>query len=387
MEVLHFVATILVIEDELSVLSILREILTVEGFDVITATNGQIGLETASAKLPDLIICDVNLPQLDGYGVLKALHSNPSTTTIPFIFLSARASRSAQRQGMDLGADDYIPKPFTRQELLNAIRGRLNRRQGLAQHSAQQLEQLRRNLTMALPHELRTPLQGIMTSAELLGECWETLDRQEIREISESIRISASRLHDLIQKFLLYTKLDLATHDPDDFHRWYSPITEKSDTLIATLARQIAKQYHRPGDLKLELCEAKISISEKWLVTLVREIVDNAFKFSGHTSQAKTKDTILLKSRINGNLWQLAIKDHGRGMSPEQIRALGAYMQFDRQQYEQQGSGLGLAIAERIAKIYNGTVTIKSTVGVGTTVIVTFPTATSEQISTENRLS
>ncbi|QCS50100.1 hybrid sensor histidine kinase/response regulator [Picosynechococcus sp. PCC 11901] len=385
MEVLHFVATILVIEDELSVLNILRDILTVEGFAVITATDGQIGLETAYAQLPDLIICDVNLPRLDGYGVLKALHSNSTTTTIPFIFLSARASRSAQRQGMDLGADDYIPKPFTRQELLNAIRGRLSRRQGLAQHSAQQLEQLRRNLTMALPHELRTPLQGIMTSAELLGECWETLDRQEIREISESIRISASRLHNLIQKFLLYTKLDLATHDPDDFHLWYSPVTEKSDTLITTLARQIAKQYQRPEDLKLELCAAKVAISEKWLVTLVQEIVDNAFKFSEHTSQ--TQKRILLKSRINGNVWQLAIKDHGRGMSPEQIRALGAYMQFDRQQYEQQGSGLGLAIAERIAKIYNGTVTIKSTVGTGTTVIVTFPTATSEQIPTENRLS
>ncbi|BAW97321.1 two-component hybrid sensor and regulator [[Synechococcus] sp. NIES-970] len=377
--------TVLVIEDELSVLGILRDMLTVEGFDVITATNGQIGLETALKQLPDLIICDVNLPLLDGYGVLQKLHDNPTTTTIPFIFLSARASRSAQRQGMDLGADDYIPKPFTREELLSAIQGRLNRRKGLAQHSAQQLEQLRRSLTMALPHELRTPLQGIMTSAELLGEFWETLDRQEIREISDSIRISASRLHDLIQKFLLYTKLDLATHDPEEFHRWYGQVTERSDHLIRTLAQQIAHRYQRDGDLKLELCPAHVLVSEKWLATLIKEIIDNAFKFSEHLAECQS--SVLVKSRINGEVWQLAVKDRGRGMTPEQVRTMGAYMQFDRQQYEQQGTGLGLAIAERIAKIYNGTVTIKSNVGLGTTVIITFPTRKAEQISLKSRLS
>lgn len=345
-----------------------------------------VSLETAQTKLPNLILCDINLPMLNGFDILKSLHSDPITTTIPFIFLSARASRTSQRQGMDLGADDYIPKPFTREELLNAIRGRLNRRQGLAEHSTQQLEQLRRNLTMALPHELRTPLQGIMTSAELLGEFWDTLERQEIRDVSVNLKVSAKRLHDLIQKFLLYTKLDLATHDPSEFHHWYGDITQDSDLLIATLAQQIAQRYDRAADLKLELCEASISISGKWLISLMTEIVENAFKFSGDASD-QAKNTVLLKSRVHGELWQLAVRDHGRGMSQAQIRSLGAYMQFDRHQYEQQGAGLGLAIAERITKIYNGTVTIKSTVGTGTTVIVTLPIATSAQKPTESRLN
>lgn len=387
MAVTPLVKTILVIEDELSVLGILRDILTAEGFRVITASDGKIGLEIAHAEIPDLILCDVNLPLLNGYEVLKNLHTEPATMTIPFIFLSARTSRSAQRQGMDLGADDYIPKPFTREELLNAIRGRLNRRQGLAEHSAQQLEQLRRSLTMALPHELRTPLQGIMTSAELLGEFWETLERQEIREISENIKVSADRLHDLIQKFLLYTKLDLATHDPTEFHHWYGKTTGESDCLIGLLAEQVAQRYDRVADLRLELCTAAISISEKWLVNLVTEIVDNAFKFSGSAS-TQAQNIVFLKSRVvNDEFWQLAVRDHGRGMERIQIQTLGAYMQFDRHLYEQQGTGLGLAIAERIAKIYNGTVTIKSTVGTGTTVIVTLPVAKSEQKPPESRLN
>lgn len=373
---------ILVIEDELSVLEIIEEILAVEGFEVITATNGQLGLAAARNQLPDLIICDIQMPVLDGYEVLKTLHADAATTMIPFIFLSAKTSRSSQRLGMDLGADDYIPKPFTRDELLSAIQGRLSRHERLEKHSSQQLDQLRRNLTIALPHELRTPLQGIITSAELLGEYWDTLDREEIQDITGNIRISANRLHDLIQKFLLYTKLDLAAHEPDEFNQWYVSTTGTSELLIESLGKQIAEKYGRLADLQLKLCEHScILISEKWLSTLLQELIDNAFKFSQPSSKEPLRDTsVKIMSMVVKEQWQLQILDHGRGMSPEQIRSIGAYMQFERQQYEQQGSGLGLAIAERIVKIYNGTMAIESTVGLGTTVIVSLPIQSMDEI-------
>ena len=103
------------------------EILELSNYTVLTAENGKIGVETAQREKPDLIICDIMMPVLDGYGVLHLLSKNKETSQIPFIFLSAKAERSAFRKGMEMGADDYVTKPFDDIELLNAIESRLKR--------------------------------------------------------------------------------------------------------------------------------------------------------------------------------------------------------------------------------------------------------------------
>lgn len=118
---------ILVIEDEESVRENLLDLLEAEDFETISADNGQIGLDLAISQLPDLILCDMMMPELDGYGVLTALRKEPLTATIPFIFLTAKSAKSDFRQGMDLGADDYLTKPFTRSELLSAIKNKLEK--------------------------------------------------------------------------------------------------------------------------------------------------------------------------------------------------------------------------------------------------------------------
>ncbi|MBW4572749.1 MAG: EAL domain-containing response regulator [Tolypothrix carrinoi HA7290-LM1] len=118
---------ILVIEDEKAVRENLLELLEAEDFQTVAAANGRIGLELASVENPDLILCDMMMPEIDGYGVLATLRQDPVTATIPFIFLTAKSSRSDFRHGMNLGADDYLTKPFTRAELLSAIGGRLNK--------------------------------------------------------------------------------------------------------------------------------------------------------------------------------------------------------------------------------------------------------------------
>lgn len=116
---------VLVIEDEKSVRENILDLLEAEDFDTISAANGRIGLELAVSELPDLILCDLMMPEIDGYGVLRTLREKRVTAIIPFIFLTARAARTDFRQGMELGADDYLTKPFTRDELLNAIASRL----------------------------------------------------------------------------------------------------------------------------------------------------------------------------------------------------------------------------------------------------------------------
>lgn len=118
---------ILVIEDNLDIRESTAEILGLAGYHVLTAENGKEGVELAQKEIPNLIICDIMMPELDGYGVLYLLGKNPETATIPFIFLTAKAERVDMRKGMEMGADDYLTKPFDDMELMNAVESRLKK--------------------------------------------------------------------------------------------------------------------------------------------------------------------------------------------------------------------------------------------------------------------
>lgn len=119
--------TILLIEDDQDMRENTAEILELANYKVLRAENGRRGVELARKHNPDLVLCDIMMPELDGYGVLHLLSRDPATAETPFVFLSAKAERGDVRKGMDLGADDYITKPFEESELLNAIEGRLKR--------------------------------------------------------------------------------------------------------------------------------------------------------------------------------------------------------------------------------------------------------------------
>ncbi|MBG8556261.1 response regulator [Hymenobacter guriensis] len=119
--------TILLIEDNELIRENTAELLELAGYTVLTAENGKIGVEQALATRPDLVVCDIMMPVLDGYGVLQIFTQNPQLSGVPFIFLTAKTERTDLRRGMELGADDYLTKPFDEAELLSAITGRLNR--------------------------------------------------------------------------------------------------------------------------------------------------------------------------------------------------------------------------------------------------------------------
>ncbi|MEM8602483.1 MAG: EAL domain-containing protein [Cyanobacteria bacterium P01_H01_bin.121] len=149
---------VLVIEDETPLRSNMLEILVVEGFQVLEAADGDRGIALAHTYQPDLIICDVMLPKLNGYEVLKRLRSQPVTEAIPFIFVTAKATRSDQRRGMDLGADDYLTKPFAATELLSAVNSRLRRQKALTIPYQQELEKARQQINDSLYYDSLTKL-------------------------------------------------------------------------------------------------------------------------------------------------------------------------------------------------------------------------------------
>jgi CRP-like cAMP-binding protein len=133
---------VLIIEDNTDIRENIVEILELADFNVLQANNGKAGLDLANKHKPDIILCDIMMPDLDGYGVLYMLNKNPETATIPFIFLTAKAERIDLRKGMEMGADDYLTKPFDDIELLNAIEIRLKKKEAQEIFYSNPLEKL-----------------------------------------------------------------------------------------------------------------------------------------------------------------------------------------------------------------------------------------------------
>src|SRR2546423_9746371 len=141
---------VLVIEDTPEVLSFVREAIRFKGWQPLTATDGEQGLRLAINQHPDLILCDVQMPMMDGYQVLQKLREAKASSNIPFIFITAEGEKPRMRQGMDLGADDYLVKPFTLDELLSAIDARFKKFESLVEEADEKLKRLRGTLTQAL---------------------------------------------------------------------------------------------------------------------------------------------------------------------------------------------------------------------------------------------
>jgi DNA-binding NarL/FixJ family response regulator len=133
---------ILIIEDQPQMRRNIATILEMEGFEVATAEHGRQGIELARTGKPDLILCDVMMPEMDGYGVLQALRDDKATATIPFVFLTAKGEKTDQRAGMNLGADDYLTKPVSKNDLLATIEARFTRQRNHEAHLQEQLDQI-----------------------------------------------------------------------------------------------------------------------------------------------------------------------------------------------------------------------------------------------------
>lgn len=157
---------ILVVEDERKILEDISEMLQLTGYEVITAEDGKNASKIAIDENPDLIVTDIMMPQMDEYELLKKLRSNTRTEQLPVIFLTAKTDRESLRTGMGLGADDYITKPYVADELLNAVKIRIEK----SKAHEKTLDDLRLNLTKYVPHELRTPLVPILGLPELIIE-------------------------------------------------------------------------------------------------------------------------------------------------------------------------------------------------------------------------
>ena len=356
---------ILVIDDDASLREIIQLSLEHAGFEVIQADNGAHGVQQACAHLPDLILCDVRMDKMDGYRTLAALRQDSITAPIPFILMTGQADTAGMRQGMELGADDYLSKPFTVPQLVAAVNARLKKLKTVREQAERKLADLRANISLALPHELLTPLNGILGFSDIIITDHSHLQPDEVVSMAEAIRDSAERLQRLIENFLIYAQLELLQADQLKALRE----GQSSDLRrpVERVAKTRAERAGRSEDLVLTLCDAAAAIAEDYFAKVTGELLENAFKFSAPGSPVQVESTV-----NNGN-FVLRVSDRGRGMKAEHIAEIGAYMQFERKIYEQQGSGLGLTVAKRLTELHGGELTIQSEIGVGTTVELKLP--------------
>jgi signal transduction histidine kinase len=363
---------ILVIDDEEWLREMIQLALKQHGFEVIEAANGSDGIEKARKELPDLILCDVNMGKVDGYLTLSALRVEAPTAAIPFILMTGLADNAGMRHGMELGADDYLPKPFTTDALYAAVDARLKKSQTIRDEAEQKLRHLRDSISLVMPHEMRTPLNGILSNAELLATSSATLKPAEIVEIGQEIHESSQRLERLIENFLIYAQLELLAADPKNINALRVGKTENPVASLKKICEGHAAHFKRVDDIVVETMDVSIPMAEDYFKRVVNELVHNAFKFS----EAGTPVRISLQNESNGAT--LSVSDKGRGFSTEQITRIGAYMQFDRKMQDQQGLGLGLTIAKRLVELHGGTLSIEGKKGAGTTVTAKMPRAKAE---------
>jgi signal transduction histidine kinase len=358
---------ILIIDDEAMFREATACALQRKGFETVEAADGVEGAETARRLLPDLIICDVNMDRMDGYTLLEALRTEVATAAIPFILMTGMGDVDSMRRGMNLGADDYLAKPFTAPQLFSAVEARLKKNQFLRQNAEKKLSDLRANLSLALPHEMITPLNGIFGLAQILSSEAESLSPAEVADFGTSILQSAERLHRTVQNFLLYGQLEMQASDPQTAAVLREKQTPLVRPLVETRARHFAEATTRAADLQLELADGSVKVAQDLFTKLVDELIDNAFKFS------VAGTTVRVESSFNDGEYTLSIADRGQGMDAAQVAGIGAYSQFNRKSNEQQGAGLGLAIARRIVELHGGQFGMQSEPGAGTTVTVKLP--------------
>jgi signal transduction histidine kinase len=344
-----------VIEDDPHLNIAISETLRSYDFVIESFLNGVDALEWLKHNRPDVILCDIMMPEMDGYTLLRHTRSNPHLRTLPFIFLTARTSMDDQRRAREIGVDDYLTKPIDSESLVIAIKNALRRQQAMQEEMQHQMDLLRTRIVNVLQHEFRTPLTFVLGYAEYLLE---TIDQgvelEELRDSASAILDGGRRLQRLIEGFLLLAELQSYQLRPEDlrdinaYNLWRSITLEfQSQVVEANLQATVAEQNQN----------AVINGNADLLQEALRRLMDNALRYRRPESQQIRLSVKSIPPYIG-----LCIADDGVGMSAEQVKDLAKpFEQVDRDNRTAPGAGISLAVIRHIAILHGGKLEIAST--------------------------
>jgi DNA-binding response OmpR family regulator len=356
---------LLLIDDEKPLLQNLKQILEFQNFEVITAGNGLEGFEQYEKEKPDLVICDIMMPDMDGYGFIKKLRLKGYTDT-PFIFLTAKSEYDDLRTGMNIGADDYLLKPIKSSQLLDAINTRLMRKKEINKKVALQLNNISHGFQLVTDKEFFAAINDIIGYLQLLKQKNNQKDERLMEEYIHYIEKSTSRLLNLLNKVKHWQEQECALSDASGSDKSFAPIQK----VLTNIAKLTALKYDRAGDLILNVSEdAPLAISEELLETLLTELLDNAFKFS------EKGNPVVVGTDREGGQYMILIADCGKITDAASLISFKPFHKNNILPNNDPGIGLGLTIADMIVKRVNGLLVFTNNTPCGILVSVSLPIA------------
>jgi CheY-like chemotaxis protein/two-component sensor histidine kinase len=339
--------TILIAEDDHLLRHVAEEIIREAGYEVVAVADGDAALETLELIQPDLILSDVRMPRFTGLELLQRVRSKAAYSFTPFILLSAKTNPADVRSGMSLGADDYVTKPFLSEDLLKTIELRLARAASLVEAQRKQHQ----FLAQVLPHELRSPLCGVMGYADLMldtARSGRTLSSPEVLEYGTNIRRSGQRLLQVAENFSLWAWLQQQVEGVRQGRGVERVEASVSSLLVEEWLEPVVSARGRKSDVSLDLQPAVVQVPAQGLGGVLANLVDNALKFS------PTGTPVSVRGASRGSNYEFLISDRGRNVMGQESERVGGAQASGRSPRNSQGLGFGLTLARDFARLAGG---------------------------------
>jgi signal transduction histidine kinase len=366
-------ARILVADDNADLREYLSNLLA-PTYDVVTATDGLDALNVAREQRPDMVVSDVMMPRLDGFGLVRELRADEVTASIPIVLLSARAGEEASIEGLDAGADDYLVKPFSARELLARVRTHLHlsrmRRDWIAR-----LERTNRELAAAnteldafassVSHDLRAPLRAINGFADILAEQYSAGMPDDARELLQSVRNAGKRMNGLIDDLLRFARVSR------------QPLSLGTVDVGANVAGVVQEltAAHADRTLDVQIGPLPAVVGDEALVKQVfTNLLSNAIKFT----RGKAPAVIEVGARRESDEHVFFVRDNGAGFDSTYAGKLFGMFQRLHSQEQFAGTGVGLSLVKRIVERHGGRVWAESDVDQGATFYFSMPDSVTE---------
>lgn len=374
---------ILIVDDTPRNLQLLAEILYDAGYEVAIAQNGKIALELLTEIQPELILLDIMMPDMDGFTACKIIKSNPKHKDIPIIFLSAKTDADSIVNGFQIGAADYVTKPFNSVELLARVKTHLSLRtkelelKELNQHLEERIIERTEELNTAntklekldvsksyfiglLAHELNTPITGIQTSSLLILE---STSQESVKELAQITYDSAQRLKKLASATSLISQLQL--------NKYPVMIEDTNAQMYLKAILFEISASHKETEIIVNISNDNtiIKIDAFLIQTVLSSILENSVKYQ---DENRPQESITIKSYISGSSYFIAFIDKGKGFSKLALEHLFSLFSSDELMHHKEGYGLSLSAAKVIMDYHNGNIVVRNNESFGATVTLEF---------------
>ncbi len=362
---------ILIVDDIEYNIILLNQILLNFGYSVLTAMSGKKCLEILESELPDIILLDVIMPELNGFDISERIKKNERTKDIPIIFLSAISDYETKLKGLEKGAVDYITKPYDDREVIARIQIHL-RIKDLEQEKVQHIKKLEElnkdkdSLLQVIAHDMRSPLTSIMLMSEFIMSTEKEIDKEKLNKYSATIFNSSKKILQLINQLMNTNKVETSKLEITKFDL-VKAITQSTDLVSRLCDKKMIKL-----EKKFFASEIYVDLDESKLDQILNNLLYNAIKFANLNGLIQINVEEIKENHLN--FIHISIADNGIGIPPDMLPEIFAKKPGNHRVGTQgeEGTGLGLSITKNLVLNLNGKIEIESEENKGTTVHLYF---------------